>query len=138
MAVAMIDLRSTGRRRLRRLQERRRKTTPLAASVALALGSVGALAWVAPRTGVKDGHSSTSQGASDAGYLASETAALQRLAATVAAQQAAVAALAQQPGFDLSAPAAAAPPAAPPPSLPAISLPPPPAVHATTGASGVP
>lgn len=134
----MIDLRATGRRRSRRLQERRRKATPLAASVAVAVGSVGALAWVAPRTEGKSPHSSISPSASEAAYLASETATLQKLAATIAAQQAAVTAMAQQPGFDLSAPATAPPAAGPLPSLPAISLPPPPAVHATTGASGVP
>lgn len=118
-----------------RVRVRRRRVTPVAVSAAVAAGGIGALAWVAPRTGTPATHGTPSahQSALLEG-LKNDEAAMVRLHEELSEAQSQVTALAAAP-----VPGASSVPASPPAPLPSLSLPvlsPPPPVHATTGASG--
>lgn len=98
----------------------------------VAFGSVGALAWVAPRTRAPaNPHATSSVGP---GSVARNAAvAMHRLEASLGADEKQIAAMAAR-----SVPGVPAGPVATLPPLPPLpALPPAPAVHATTGASVV-
>ncbi|HVC71525.1 MAG TPA: hypothetical protein VNC61_14820 [Acidimicrobiales bacterium] len=130
----MTDLRCEALERAKRRRARRRRATPFAVSAAVAIGGVGALAWVAPRTGAADVAASPASASSKlAAQLSAAATTLHRLESTLAAQQGQIAAIASEPIPGTSSSAMAALP--PLPAIPAPISVAPPAVHATTGAS---
>lgn len=134
--MGTTDARRARRTTAARLSAVRRGATPWAVSTAIAVGGIGALAWVAPRTTAPARPQGDATSSLLSSHLQSEESALAQLEKTLATEEQAVASIGSQPGPSVGTGAAATPTAqaAPVPALAPISLPPPP-VHATTGAS---
>ncbi|MHB8330557.1 MAG: hypothetical protein ACYDD6_13195 [Acidimicrobiales bacterium] len=129
--MATTDLRGEVARLELRSRARRRRATPLAVSALVALGGVGALAWVAPRAGRPASTQPVASSASMAGHLSADTSALNQLESGLAALQSEIDTMATGPVPEVSS--APLPALAPLPQALPITAPPP--VHVTTGAS---
>ena len=121
----------------------RRWVAPAAIGGAVAAGAVGALFWVAPRVPAPVTAARSTQAPSDAAAIAAATADLARLNRAVSVENSEISQLGSLPVPQVSAAGSSAvslPPLAAVPSIGSMSIPagPPPAFHATTGASGVP
>ncbi|MDA8393370.1 MAG: hypothetical protein M0Z87_11375 [Actinomycetota bacterium] len=126
-----------------RMEQVRGWVAPVAIGGIVASSAVSALFWVAPRVPIPSSSAPTPSSTSDAAAVAAAAADLSRLNRAVAAENAQIAQLASLPVPQPSAAGSSTvslPALSAVPSIGSMSIPsgPPPAVQATTGASGVP